>query len=101
MTEVGMWMEVPLKEGSRASAVEAAAFALEQVANDDGALLFLVNASESEPDLLLVYELYRDQAALDEHNAADWLPAYLEKMGAFLAGEPRVHLVRPLLAKGI
>jgi quinol monooxygenase YgiN len=101
MTEIGMWMEVPIKKGTRSAAAEAATFALEKAREDDGTVLFVVNASESDPDLLLVYELYRDQAALDNHNAAEWLPTYLEKMGAFVAGEPRVHLVRPLVAKGI
>jgi len=101
MNHVGLWAHIPVKPGSRAAAAKASEFALEKVQREDGAVLFLVTASDSDPDALLVLELYRDDAALRAHQEAEWLPDYIESMKEFIAGEPTFHVVRPLLAKGL
>jgi quinol monooxygenase YgiN len=101
MDYIGLWMEVPLKPGTRDEAAKTAAFALERAMEDTGSVVFAVNASDSDPDRLFVYELYRDQAAMDAHNAAEWMPEYLSKMEPFIGGAPSMHVIRPLLGKGI
>lgn len=101
MNHVGLWAHIPVHPGTRAAAAKAAEFALEKVNEEDGAVLFLVTASDNDPDALLVLELYRDDVALQAHQEADWLPEYMESMKEFIAGEPSFHVVRPLLAKGL
>lgn len=101
MNYVGLWAHIPVRPGTRSAAASAAEYALEKINQEDGAVLFLVTASDNDPDALLVLELYRDEAALQAHQESDWLPEYMESMQEFIAGEPSFHVVRPLLAKGL
>jgi quinol monooxygenase YgiN len=98
MTQVGMWAEIPLKPGARATAIDAARAALGEIKAEEGTLIYAVNGSDTDPDKLFVYELYRDQAAMDTHNGAAWLAGYMKLVQELLDGTPTVHMVRPLLA---
>lgn len=101
MTYVGLWMEVPVKPGALDAVITKMHVALDHLTSDDGAVFFAANASAADPDVLFVYEVYRDQAAMDAHNAADWLSDYVASLGEYLAGSPSVRVVTPLLAKGM
>lgn len=62
-------------------------------ANEAGCLLYQLTRSRTEPHAYTGLEIYRDQAALDQHLAADYFLASLPRMGACVDGEPKVEFL--------
>ncbi|HET9442280.1 MAG TPA: antibiotic biosynthesis monooxygenase [Acidimicrobiales bacterium] len=62
-------------------------YACHRVAGDDSARVF--------------YELYRDQAAFDEHERQDHTRRFLSQREQHLAVAPRVEFLSPFVAKGV
>lgn len=51
--------------------------------------------SVEDADTVFMYEVYRDQAALDQHRANVALEPFRERLMALLAGAPEVHTWAP------
>jgi quinol monooxygenase YgiN len=62
-------------------------------ANEPGCLLYELTRCRNEPNRYKGIELYRDQAALDQHQTSDYFLAALPRMGACLAAEPTVEFL--------
>jgi quinol monooxygenase YgiN len=50
---------------------------LPEAQKDPGACLFLVSRSTEKPEQFLFYELFRDQAALKQHQESDYFKKYV------------------------
>lgn len=57
---------------------------------EPGMLAYDPYLSAEEADVLFMYEVYRDQAALDAHRSNTALDPFRERLGALLAGAPQV-----------
>lgn len=80
-------LKTRLKPGSRETFLHAmAANAAASVAEEPGCLTFDVLCDRSDPDLVWLYEVYSDEAALDAHM----------QTAHFLASRP---LVEPLIVE--
>lgn len=82
----------------KAPEFEAVALELEiQVsANEPGCLLYRMTRSRTEPHTYKGLELYRDQAALDQHVATDYFQAALARMSVCVSGTPQVEFLDTL-----
>lgn len=64
------------------------------LANEPGCLGFEILLAEEDPDALVLYESYRDEQALTDHDAAPYFQAYREDTAAMIASRRRI-LCRP------
>ena len=64
------------------------------LANEPGCQGFEILLAEEEPDTLVLYESYRDEQALRDHDAAPYFQAYREDTAVMIASRRRV-LCRP------
>ena len=64
------------------------------LANEPGCRGFEILLAEAEPDSLVLYEAYRDEQALEEHDAVPYFQAYREDTAAMIASRRRI-LCRP------
>jgi quinol monooxygenase YgiN len=69
-------------------------------AHEPGTLLYAVHRVESDPDARLFYELYRDRAAFDDHEAQPHTRRFLAERGRYLIGFD-VDKLSVIVSKGI
>ena len=55
-----------------------------------GAETFVVHPARDEPDVVLGYEVFRDDAALAAHRSSEHVAAIGPKLAALLAGPPEI-----------
>lgn len=58
-------------------------------------------ADQQDPDVFVLFELYRDAEALGANAGADWFAAYMQEAMPLLAGEPQVTMAAPRWTTGI
>ena len=61
-----------------------------RAAVNPGHLEYFFCHDDTDPDVVMVFQLYRDQAALDGFLAGDWYPAYLAEVAKVVAEPPRI-----------
>ncbi len=83
-------------------AVLAAFGPLHAAASDEpGTIAFAVHAAADDPNLLLCYEAYADDAALAHHRDSDAVRDAVDSFGELLDGPPDVTYARLLRGKGV
>ena len=63
----------------------------EATRRDRGCHTYGFYADVTNPDAILSVEVWRDQAALDEHLSHDHTHAFIRTVPALVAGEPVMH----------
>ena len=71
------------------------------VQNNDGHLAYVLCASHADPDVLVVFQHYRDAAAAQEFLGNPAYLSYLQESRDLLTGPPEVEPVEPLWAKAV
>jgi quinol monooxygenase YgiN len=61
---------------------------------EPGCRQFDVTRSREDPNLVLLYEVYDDDAAFDVHRNMDHVKAFFEEAGAMIAGREMIVLDR-------
>jgi quinol monooxygenase YgiN len=67
--------------------------------SEPGTLVFTVHTARDHDDVVLCYEVYRDQAAMDDHRQGRSLLAFMDVIGDLIAGAPELYYVTPVGAK--
>jgi len=62
-------------------------------ANEPGCLLYQLTRSRKEPNTYKIMELYKDQAALDQHAGSEYFKAGFPEMRATLDGKADIELL--------
>ena len=84
-------MNLSRREFLRALGVHAAALAVAKAA-------LAKPASEARPNIIVIMERYKDQAALAAHSGADYFKAFSAKVPEFLAGAPEITIMEEIHA---
>lgn len=71
------------------------------VGGNDGHEAYVYCASHADPDVLVVFQQYRDAAAAQAFLGDPAYLAYLEESKDLLAGPPEVEAVEPLWSKAV
>lgn len=71
----------------------------EAVQGNDGHVAYVLCASYSDPDEVLIFQHYRDAAAAQEFLGNPSYLRYLEESRELLSGPPEVEPVEPLWSK--
>ncbi len=61
--------------------------------NEPGNNFYALHKSKTDPQLYVVLENYKDQAAVDTHMGAPYFQAGFKKMGPLLAGAPEIEML--------
>lgn len=81
-----------------AAAVDAMFAAAER---EIGTLVYAAHRDRDDPDAVVMYELYADDAALDVHGGSDEAARFGAVLDELLAREPDVWFSRPVRATGL
>jgi quinol monooxygenase YgiN len=100
MSHVAVMARFRAKEGRMDELMEALRPLLDQADEEPGTLVYTVNRSTKEPDLLFFYELYADRDAFHTHARSETMAAsgpVLEE----LVAESELVVGEPVRTKGL
>ncbi|HYC22312.1 MAG TPA: putative quinol monooxygenase [Candidatus Bathyarchaeia archaeon] len=66
-------------------------------ANEKGCALYSLNRAKSDANTYVVVERYVDQDAFGHHGQTPYFLAAFPKLGAFMAGAPKIELFEEVL----
>lgn len=68
---------------------------------EPGTLIYACHEVGEEPSSRVFYELYRDEAAFEEHERQEHVRRFLRYREQYLAGPPRIEFLSLRTAKGV
>jgi len=88
--------KLPMKEGKVEEAIAAVKELMVHVAREEGTVLYTLNRDQSNPNILVIMERYKDKAAFDVHSSTPHFKAFFAKSKAFMGGRPEITLMEEL-----
>ena len=82
-----LYAEFTVKPGSEARVAEMMLELTEKVRQEPGNVLFLPHTGEENPRDYFVFEVYRDEAAFQEHIGADYGARFNAELAHHIEGE--------------
>lgn len=70
-------------------------------AQEPGTMVYVAHRDRDDPETVVMYELYRSDAALDDHGASAAAARFGDALEGLLATEPEVWFTRPVRALGL
>jgi len=101
MSQVAVIAKISVLPGTRADAIVAFHQAITNATGEAGTLQYVLHEDAKQDDLLWIYELYTDQAALDAHSTSDGMKALGPVLRPFMAGRPELTYLNPVAGKGL
>ena len=101
MSRIVVTASLKAKPGKGDELAELLGGLVDAVASEDGTELFTIHRVADDPDTVFFYEVYRDQAALDEHRKNPALAAGGAALGELLDGRPVLTMLTPVKSKGL
>jgi len=65
---------------------------VKQVETEAGTLVYTLHRSQTEPNLFMFYEKYRDGEALQEHSSTPHFKALFDTLKPMLDGQPEIEM---------
>jgi quinol monooxygenase YgiN len=87
------------QEGKEKEMENALMEMIPKVQSEEGTLAYILHRSQNKPGKFLVYEKYKDEAALTHHSSTSYIKELFEKVGPLLAGSPSIETFEELAAK--
>ena len=100
MPQVALLARVRAKEGRGNELIAAFQPLLEQVENEPGTLMYVMNRSKDDPDVFWVSELYTDDDAFAAHSGSEAMAKAGPTLGPLIA-DSELIIGQPVLAKGL
>jgi quinol monooxygenase YgiN len=92
----GLVVRFELRDGHEAAFDRLTAQTVGQIeAHEPGTLLYVTHQVAGAPHFRVFYELYRDEAAFEEHEGQPYVRRFLEYRDEHLVGPPEVTAVHP------
>jgi quinol monooxygenase YgiN len=91
---IAIFTRLTARPGRREDLPGAFAPLLEAVADEPGTETFTMHAARDDADVVLFYELYRDEAALAAHRESDAVRAVVPQLSDLLVAPPEVTYAR-------
>ncbi len=102
MGKIAVHVQLPAVAGKGAELVEAFQSLYEGPLDaEPGTVVHVIHQAEGEPDSVVFYELYEDDAAVKAHNEGEALKAVLPKLAGLVSGRPVVTRLEVRNAKGV
>lgn len=90
----GMTVQFKVKQGQEKAFEEAFAGALAGTRKEPGCLAYYLNRDEEDPTTFLVFERFKNIAALEAHAKTRHVTEAIKKFGPLLDGDPAVKVYR-------
>jgi autoinducer 2-degrading protein len=100
MAQVSVLAKVTAKEGKDDEIVAAFEPLIDQVRNEPGTLLYIMNRAKDDPNVFWFSELYADEEAFAAHGASDAMANAMPVLGPLIA-ESELIVGEPVLAKDL
>ena len=100
MAQVSVLAKVTAKEGKDDEIVAAFEPLIDQVRNEPGTLLYIMNRAKDDPNVFWFSELYADEDAFAAHGASDAMAEAMPVLGPLIA-ESELIVGEPVLAKDL
>ncbi len=100
MADVAVIAKITAQDGTRADLAAALQGALDAAENEPGTIAYVLLEDAVDANVLWMYEVYTDQAALDSHMASEAFKALGPAIRPFLAGRPELTFCKPIGGKG-
>jgi quinol monooxygenase YgiN len=102
MSKISVLAKITCASGKREEVAAAFDAMLDHVESEPGTELYVLHDDLGDPDVLWVYELYTDQAALDAHSSSSAMMALFGALGGELMGAPpELMLLTPRRGKSV
>ena len=101
MAELSVIARIEAQPGKGDELAAAAQEMVAAVEAEAGTLVYALNRSIKEPDVLWFYELYTDSDALKAHGTSDAMKAFQVKIADLVAPGTKIHRLTPVAAKGV
>jgi quinol monooxygenase YgiN len=85
--------KIPLQDGKVKEFTEVFKEMAASVATEEGNLLYSLSYAAKEPNMAVIMERYKDQAALTAHSQSDHYKAFGSKIRGLVAGRAEVTLM--------
>jgi quinol monooxygenase YgiN len=69
--------------------------------HNEGQRLIVRAADEGDEDAFVLFEVYRDRAAMDANVQADWFSSYMAAVAPLMATAPAMTTAVPRWTKGV
>jgi quinol monooxygenase YgiN len=100
MPKVSFLAKLRVKEGKGDELIAAFEPLFDQVGNEPGTLVYVMNRAKDDPDVFWFAELYTDDDAFAAHGASDAMAQAAPAFGSLIA-DSELILGEPVLAKGL
>ena len=101
MAQVSVIAKLVAKEGKRDELVEQLSKLVAAAQDEPGTLVYSVNLSTTDPEVVYFFELYTDRDALAVHGKSDAFAAAGVGMGDLLGAKPELYMCELATAKGL
>ena len=101
MGRIVIFTRLAAAPGRRAELIAAFAPLHDAVGGEPGTAVFAMHAAADEPDVLLGYEVYDDEAALARHRDSDAVRHLVARLDGLLARPPEITYAVPVRATGL
>jgi quinol monooxygenase YgiN len=91
MPQIAVVVKIAAVEGKRDDLLAELGRLVDAAKDEPGTLQYVVMADAGDPNSVLTYELYADQAALDAHASSPTMAEVGKSLGGLLDGAPELH----------
>lgn len=91
-TMIKIVCKLKVQEGKNAEVAAIAKELIEKSNADEGNVFYSLNQSISDPQCMAFIECWKDQAAIEIHNASEHFNTILPKVSALCEGTPVIDL---------
>jgi quinol monooxygenase YgiN len=92
---------IPAKPGRRDDLINALKPLIEAVEAEEGTLRYILHTDLKDPDVLWFYEQYTDNDAFAAHGSSEAMKTLGPAIGEFAGGKVDIHIVAPVIGKGL
>ena len=83
--------KIRAKSGSEKQLEQACTEMASHVRQEPGTLTYIMHRSTTDPTVIMVYEVYKDEAAFEAHRKTPHMAALFGKLKDLVAGPPEVE----------
>ena len=85
-----------VKEGKMDDAIAMVKELVAEVAKEEGTLLYKFCKDPKNPNVLIVMEAYKDEAALQTHSTTPYFTEFFGKFSAIMEGAPEIMILEEI-----
>jgi len=98
---VAVLARIPAQPGRRDELVAALQQAIDNAEGEEGTQLYILHTNDADPDAVMFYELYTDEAAMIAHGSSDKFKALGASLRDVAGGRPEITRLTPVGGKGL